>query len=183
MRIQSFVPLFACIVSFMLLSASGCTKDDGKTPAGADLAMMIDSGAEEVVDMARIAPDGGGGDLPMCTSLSIRWNLVDCDLQGMQCGFAATCGEAGATRLTFTALNPQTKKSTVTPNVACPKDANSGSATICLPDAMGPFEIFGVIDGLKTSAGRHVCNVDPMASINATLYFKGCDDPRCSSCP
>lgn len=133
--------------------------------------------------------DGGGGGsgddgMPMSNMpmLTIRWSLEDCAIQGMTCGFQTTCGDAAATKITFNAVNPATKKGVMT-KVDCPKDSKSAYVPITLPDDTGPFEISGLLDNLAMSASRHVCAVGPKDNITVTLYYKGCDDARCTACP
>lgn len=158
-RLRSFL----CCAA--LLAWAGC---DGISPSGGD-----GGGGGK-----------GGGDMAMSNlpTLNIRWSLEDCSIQGMQCGFSTTCGDAGATKVTITALNPATKKKAET-SFTCPNASSNGDTLINLPDDAGPFEISGLLDNIAKSASRHVCSVGPKDIITLTLYYKGCDDPRCTACP
>src|SRR5262245_48692942 len=63
-------------------------------------------------------------------SLDIPWQIYDCNnWMGMQCGFQKTCGEAGATMITFTVTNQTTKAAKMT-TVGCPSADNQGRAFI-----------------------------------------------------
>lgn len=162
MRIMSFAnPRFFLAG---LLALAGC---GGTTPSGGDG-----------------GTGGNGGDLAMSNlpTLSIRWSLEDCNISGMQCGFSTTCGDAAASKLVFTVLDPKTNAKVVT-TIDCPKDSAVGFSTINLPNNAGPFTIYGAIDGNAKSSGKYVCGIVPTDNITVTIYYKGCDDARCGACP
>jgi hypothetical protein len=113
-------------------------------------------------------------------SLGITWDLETANLQGgTNNGFAINCDDptVNATTLTFSVTNGAAH--TVMTMTPCPAGANSGSATLQLPDSTGPFTLSAVIVGDATSASDHLQNVMPGSNPTLRIYAMGCDAPTC----
>jgi hypothetical protein len=181
-----------CLVG-ALVAVTGCKKDvcvPGMSIACVGVAGC--AGGQVCMDGMQYGPCNCGGqpdlssapsDLAMSDlslTMTINWTLLTANLMGgINNGFSINCDDpmVGATMIAFT-VKSNGGQSTVTTG-PCPAGAGSGSQTLQLPDAVGPFTISAVLPNQAMSSSDKIPNLTPTSLVNLRIYALGCDAPSC----